>query len=67
MKIWFQLIDQGKVIKKQEKEYDGSLEANDKQIQCDIYDGMDPLMAAKEGKPVMWIEGKVYHEDMPDV
>lgn len=48
----FRLIHLGRVERTMEKEYDGPYEANMKQIESDVYDGMDPLQMAKH----TWIE-----------
>lgn len=56
MKVRYRMIDQGRVIKEQTVEMDGSWEDNAKAIESDQHDGVDVLTMAGQGKSAYWIE-----------
>ena len=60
MKVTFSLIHLGRMLSQQEKEYDGSEEANMREVEDDQLDGMDPLELARKGEPATWIEAKIH-------
>lgn len=58
MQINYRLINLGRVEGEQIKHFDGNEEINNRRIQSDLYDGMDPLEQAKAGGPVRWVEAR---------
>ena len=56
MTVRYRLIRIGAVIGEQTKELDGDTDTIKRVIMSDVYDGMDPLVLAKNGKPTDWIE-----------
>jgi len=56
MEITYRLIDQGVVINTQKKDLDGGGDITQRRIDSDLYDGMDPLQLARQGRRVTWVE-----------
>lgn len=54
----YRLIENGRVVGEQIKDFDGNQEINDHRIQSDKFDGMDPLQQARNGGPVRWIDAR---------
>lgn len=58
MRMKYRLIDKGKVVAEQVKDFDGNMEMNTHRIEDDMYGvEVDPLFLAKKGKNVSWVEG----------
>jgi len=58
MQMRYRLIDNGRIVGEQLKDFDGNAEINAHRIQSDICDGMDPLELARTGRRVAWVEAK---------
>lgn len=56
MQMRYRLIDNGRVVGEQTKDFDGDTAMNNRRVQSDIHDGMDPLELARAGKRVTWVE-----------
>jgi hypothetical protein len=59
MKVEYRLIELGRVIGQQQREYDNYTPAVAKAIERDQYEGMDPAEQIQRGEPVRWVEARV--------
>jgi hypothetical protein len=59
MKVSYRLIDLGRVVGQQVREYDNYTPAVAKAIERDQYDDMDPGEQCRQGKPVRWVEARL--------
>lgn len=56
MHMRYRLIDNGNVVGEQLKEFGGNRIKNVRNIEKDVFDGMDPLQLARAGKRITWVE-----------
>jgi hypothetical protein len=57
--VEYRLIELGRIVGQQQREYDTRSPAVDKAIERDTLDGMDPGEQIQRGEPVRWIEARV--------
>lgn len=55
----YRLIENGRVIAEQQREYDVINESVAKAVERDQYDGMCPLEMCRKGEPVRWVEARI--------
>jgi hypothetical protein len=59
MIVTYSLIENGRIVGQQEREYDNHNSAILKAIERDSLDGMDIGEQCRSGRPVQWIEARL--------